>query len=154
MRQFSKLSLEDTHVGIEACKKKALEIGVPMDIAVTDESGHLVAFERMDGGLVGCIQISIDKAYTASVLGVSTEEEGGAAQPGGPDFGINSSCGGRFIIFAGGIPIKSNKTVVGAVGCSSGTSQQDAEVAQAGVTAIERHIKNDIVEKADSIKLA
>jgi uncharacterized protein GlcG (DUF336 family) len=140
MKQFPKLSVDDVLVGVKACEKKAEEIGVPMDIAVTDESGLLLMFERMDGGLVGCIQIAIDKAYTASVLGVRTEEEGVAAQPGGPDFGINSSAGGRFIIFAGGIPIKYGKVVVGAVGCSSGTSQQDAEVAQAGVSAIEQHL--------------
>jgi uncharacterized protein GlcG (DUF336 family) len=140
MKQFPKLSNEEVRIGVEACRKKALDIGVPMDIAVTDESGFLLGFERMDGGLVGCIQIAIDKAFTASVLGVRTEEEGISAQPGGPDFGINSSCGGRFIIFAGGIPITYAKTVVGAIGCSSGTSQQDAEVAQAGVAAIEQHI--------------
>src|SRR5208282_664884 len=140
MKQFPKLSNEEVQIGIEACRKKALEIGVSMDIAVTDESGFLLGFERMDGGIVGCIQIAIDKAYTASVLGVRTEEEGSSAQPGGPDFGINSSSGGRLIIFAGGIPIKYGKIVVGAIGCSSGTSQQDAEVAQAGVAAIEQNI--------------
>lgn len=125
---------------MESCRKKAIEIGVPMDIAVVDESGNLLAFERMNGGVIGCIQIAIDKAYTAAVLGVRTEEEGKIAQPGGPEFGINSSCGGRFVIFAGGVPVRFGKTVVGAVGCSSGTVDQDSLVAQTGAAAIEKHL--------------
>ena len=140
MIQFQKLTVGDALIGIDACTKKALEIGVPMDIAIVDESGNLLLFERMDGALIGSVQIAIDKAYTAAVLGVRTEEEGKIAQSGGSEFGINSSCGGRIIIFAGGVPIKYGKTVVGAVGCSSGTVDQDSKVAQAGATTIEEHI--------------
>jgi uncharacterized protein GlcG (DUF336 family) len=140
MNQFPKLTIEDVHVGIEACRRKAAEIGVPMDIAIVDESGLLLAFERMNGAIIGCIQIAIDKAYTSAVLGIRTEDEGKVAQPGRPEFGINSACGGRMIIFAGGVPIKYGKTVVGAVGCSSGTVDQDSAVAQAGASAIERHL--------------
>jgi uncharacterized protein GlcG (DUF336 family) len=140
MIEFPKLTIEDCYVGIEACRKRATEIGVPMDIAVVDESGNLLAFERMNGGVIGCIQIAIDKAYTSAVLGVRTEEEGKIAQPGGPEFGINSSCGGRFVIFAGGVPVKLGKTVVGAVGCSSGTVDQDSLVAQTGAAAMESHL--------------
>lgn len=140
MIEFPKLTIEDCAVGMESCRKKAIEIGVPMDIAVVDESGNLLAFERMNGGVIGCIQIAIDKAYTAAVLGVRTEEEGKIAQPGGPEFGINSSCGGRFVIFAGGVPVRFGKTVVGAVGCSSGTVDQDSLVAQTGAAAIEKHL--------------
>jgi len=139
-----KLTARDVRIGIEACRKKAGEIGVPMDIAIADEGGNLLAFERMDGALVGCIQIAIDKAYTSAVLGIRTEEEGKVAQPGGPEFGISSAAGGRFIIFAGGIPVRSGKMVLGAVGCSSGTVEQDAAVAQAGVTAIEESLGKQI----------
>jgi len=131
-------------VGIEAAKKKATEIGVPMDIAVVDEAGNILAFERMDGGLVGSIQIAIDKAYTASVLRLPTGEEGKIAQPGGPDFGINSTCGGRIVIFAGGVPVKLDKLVLGAVGCSSGTVEEDTSVAEAGVSAIEACLKAQV----------
>ena len=137
MIQVPKLTLEDAKVGMEAAKKKASEIGVPMDIAVVDEAGNILTFERMDGGLVGSIQIAIDKAYTAAVLRLSTGEEGKIAQPGGPDFGINSTCNGRIVIFAGGVPVKFNKLVIGAVGCSSGTVEEDTAVAEAGVIAIE-----------------
>jgi uncharacterized protein GlcG (DUF336 family) len=135
--QVPELTIEEGHLGIKACKRKAVEIDAPMDIAIVDEAGNLLAFERMDRALVGCIQIAIDKAYTSAVLGIRTEEEGRVAQPGGLEYGINSACGGRFIIFAGGVPIRLGKTVVGAVGCSSGTVEQDSAVAQAGATAIE-----------------
>jgi len=94
----------------------------------------------MDGAIVGCIQVAIDKAYTAAVLCLRTEEEGIIAQPGGAEFGINSSHGGRIMLLAGGVPIRYGKTVVGAVGCSSGTVDQDAAVANAGAAAIEEHI--------------
>lgn len=144
MIQFPKLTLEDARVGIEAAKKKATEINVPMDIAVVDEAGNILAFERMDGGLVGSIQIAIDKAYTASVLRLPTGEEGKIAQPGGPDFGINSTCGGRIVIFAGGVPVKLDKLVLGAVGCSSGTVEEDTSVAEAGVSAIEACLKAQV----------
>lgn len=144
MIQFPKLTLEDARVGIEAAKKKATEINVPMDIAVVDEAGNILAFERMDGGLVGSIQIAIDKAYTASVLRLPTGEEGKIAQPGGPDFGINSTCGGRIVIFAGGVPVKLDKLVLGAVGCSSGTVEEDTSVAEAGVSAIEASLKAQV----------
>jgi uncharacterized protein GlcG (DUF336 family) len=141
MIQVPKLTLYDALVGMTAAKKKATEIGAPMDIAVVDDAGNILAFERMNGGLVGCIQIAIDKAYTAAVLGLPTGEEGKIAQPGGPDFGINSTCGGRIVIFAGGVPIRYGKFVLGAVGCSSGTVEQDTAVAEAGVFAIEKSLK-------------
>jgi uncharacterized protein GlcG (DUF336 family) len=131
-----KLTIDDAHVGLEACRKKALEIGVPMDIAVVDDSGSLLAFERMEGALLGCIQIAIAKAYTAAVLGIATGEEAKMAQPGQPEFGINTLSGGRITILAGGIPIIPKKSILGAVGCSSGTVDQDTAVAQAGVNAI------------------
>jgi len=141
MIQVPKLTLDDALVGMTAAKEKATEIGVAMDIAVVDDAGNILAFERMNGGLVGCIQIAIDKAYTAAVLGLPTGEEGKIAQPGGPDFGINSTCGGRIVIFAGGVPIRYGKFVLGAVGCSSGTVEQDTAVAEAGVSAIEKSLK-------------
>jgi uncharacterized protein GlcG (DUF336 family) len=134
--QVPKLTTEDAHVALEACRRKAVEIGVPMDIAITDEGGNLLMFERMDGGLVGCIQIAIDKAYTAAVLGIPTAEEGKMAQPGESEYGANSLCGGRIVILGGGIPIKFKNMTLGAVGCSSGTVDQDTSVAEAGVAAL------------------
>ena len=138
MIQVPKMTIEDARTGIEACKKKAAEIGVPMDIAIVDEGGNLLAFERMDGALVGCIQIAIDKAYTSAVLGIRTEEEGKLAQPGGPEYGANTACGGRLIILAGGVPVRFGDALLGGVGCSSGTVEEDAAVAQAGADTIEK----------------
>jgi uncharacterized protein GlcG (DUF336 family) len=135
-----KLTSEDAQFALKACRRKALEIGAPMDIAVVDDGGNLLAFERMDGALVGCIQIAIDKAYTSAVLGISTAEEGKMAQPGGPEYGINSLCGGRIAILGGGIPIKYNNTIIGAIGCSSGTVDQDITVANAGITALTKKL--------------
>jgi uncharacterized protein GlcG (DUF336 family) len=142
-----KLTISDAQLGLIACRKKAAEIQVAQDIAIADESGNLLLFERMDGAIIGCIQIAIDKAYTAAVLGIRTEEEGRIAQPGGPEYGINSAAGGRLIIFGGGIPIKYGKSVIGAVGCSSGTVDQDMAVAQAGVDAIEESFRKQNVIK-------
>jgi len=107
-----------------------------MDIAVTDEAGNLLTFERMDGAVLGCIQVAIDKAYTSAILGCRTADEGKLAQPGQPDFGANTLCGGRIVILGGGVPIAFKNTVVGAVGCSSGTVDQDIAVAEAGVAAL------------------
>jgi uncharacterized protein GlcG (DUF336 family) len=107
-----------------------------MDIAVTDEAGNLLTFERMDGAVLGCIQVAIDKAYTSAILGVPTADEGKLAQPGQPDYGANTLCGGRIVILGGGVPIIFKNAVVGAVGCSSGTVDQDTAVAEAGVAAL------------------
>jgi len=126
---------------LEACRKKASEIGVAMDIAIVDEGGNLLAFERMDDALIGSIQIAIDKAYTSAVLGIPTANEGRLAQPGQPEYGINTLSGGRLAILGGGIPITHKKRVVGAIGCSSGTVDQDATVADAGAAALLKSLK-------------
>jgi uncharacterized protein GlcG (DUF336 family) len=136
MIQTFKLTSDDTRLALEACRRKSREIGVAMDIAIVDEGGNLLAFERMDSALIGSIQIAIDKAYTSAVLGIPTADEGKLAQPGQPEYGINTLSGGRIAILGGGVPIIHRKKVIGAIGCSSGTVDQDASVAEAGVTAI------------------
>jgi uncharacterized protein GlcG (DUF336 family) len=90
-----------------------------------------MAFERMDGALLGCIQI--EKAYTSAVLGISTADEGKLAQPSQPEYGVNTIAGRRYVILGRGVSIIHEKKIVGAVGCSSGTVDQNAAVAQAGV---------------------
>jgi uncharacterized protein GlcG (DUF336 family) len=137
MIQSLKLSSKEIDAIVAACKKKAQEIGMPMDIAVVDEGGNLLHFERMDGAIVGGISLAIDKAYTAAIFGIRTEELGRTALPGGPDFGISSSDHGRITIFGGGVPIIFENHLLGAVGCSSGgTSEQDSAVATAGAGAL------------------
>ena len=133
MRTVPKLSLEDANNIVSACIDKAVEIGVDMDIAVTDDGGHLIAFQRMDGARIASITISIDKAFTASAARKPTREYGQTAQPGQPAYGINTSSQGRFSLIAGGLPLFAKEFIVGGIGCSSGHPDQDEAVAQAGV---------------------
>ncbi len=133
MRTVPKLNLDDANNIVSACIDKALEIGVDMDIAITDDGGHLIAFQRMDGARITSIAIAIDKAFTASAARKPTREYGLSAQPGQPAYGINTSSQGRFSLIAGGIPLFADEIIVGGVGCSSGHPDQDEVVAQAGV---------------------
>jgi len=135
MLTIKRLDLEDARRLLKGARDKATEIGVPMCIAITDESGNLVAFERMDGGKVTSITIAIDKSYTASGAKKATHEYGEASQPGAPAYGIGSAIGGRLMVVGGGLPVIVDGEVVGGIGVSSGTPMQDREVAQAGLDA-------------------
>ena len=115
---------------------KAEEIGQPMNIAVVDAGGNLVSHVRMDGAWLGSIDISINKAFTARAFDMPTRDLGGESQSGGSLFGINTTNDGRIVIFAGGIPLREGDEVVGAIGVSGGTVDQDQEVAEAGVRAL------------------
>nr|WP_314260740.1 heme-binding protein [uncultured Devosia sp.] len=139
MLTTTRLDIEDARTIIAAARDKANDIGVPMCIAIADDSGNLIAFERMDGGKVTSITIATDKAYTAAAARKATHEYGAASQPGAPAYGINSAIGGRLMVVGGGLPVLSNGTVVGAIGVSSGTPAQDQVVAQAGVDAFGGH---------------
>jgi uncharacterized protein GlcG (DUF336 family) len=127
------ITLERARGVIAAAERKAQEIGQPMNIAVVDAGGNLVSHARMDGAWLGSIDISINKAYTARAFDMSTQDLGGEAGSGGSLFGINTTNDGRIVIFAGGIPLTEGGEVVGAVGVSGGTVEQDQEVAEAGV---------------------
>jgi uncharacterized protein GlcG (DUF336 family) len=120
---------------IDAGRAKADEIGVPMNIAVVDDGGNLVAFARMDDAWLGSIDIAQNKAFTARAFDMPTRDLAPLAQPGNPLYGIEASNHGRLIVFAGGIPLVSDDRVVGAVGVSGGSVEQDQEVAEAGVAA-------------------
>src|SRR5919106_4751275 len=120
---------------IAAAEKKASEIGQPMNIAVVDEGGNLVSHVRMDGAWIGSIDISINKAFTSRAFDISTKDLAQHSQSGGQFFGIHVSNHGRIMIFAGGIPLKRDGKVVGAIGVSGGSGDQDHAVAEAGATA-------------------
>jgi len=135
MITVKRLDLADAAVLLEGARAKASEIGVPMCIAITDEGGNLVAFERMDGGKVTSITIAIDKAFTAAGAKKATHEYGEVSQPGKPVYGIASAIGGRLMVVGGGLPVVVDSDVVGGIGVSSGTPAQDREVAQAGIDA-------------------
>jgi uncharacterized protein GlcG (DUF336 family) len=129
------MTLADARRVIAAAEKKAQEIGQPMNIAVADEGGNLVSHVRMDGAWLGSIDISINKAYTARAFDIATKDLASHSQSGGQFFGIHASNHGRIMIFAGGIPLKKDGVVVGAVGVSGGSGDQDHSVAEAGAAA-------------------
>ena len=129
------IKLQDARRVIAAAEKKATEIGQPMNIAVADMGGNLIAHVRMDKAWLGSIDISIKKAFTARAFDISTKELSKLAQPGGAFYGIHASNAGKVMIFAGGIPLKRGEEVVGAIGVSGGSGEQDQDVAEAGATA-------------------
>jgi uncharacterized protein GlcG (DUF336 family) len=129
------VTLADARRVIAAAEKKAAEIGQPMNIAVADAGGNLVAHARMDGAWIGSIDISINKAFTARAFDISTRDLSAHSQSGGQFFGIHVSNNGRIMIFAGGIPLRSEGKVVGAIGVSGGSGEQDHAVAEAGAAA-------------------
>ena len=129
------VTLDDARKIIAAAERKAKELGQPMNIAVADGGGNLVAHVRMDEAWLGSIDISIKKAFTARAFDISTKELAKHSQSGGEFFGINVSNDGRVMIFAGGIPLRRAGKVVGAVGVSGGSGEQDQAVAEAGATA-------------------
>lgn len=135
MKTVTRIDLNDARKLIVGAAAHADQIGVPMCIAITDESGQLVAFERMEGGKVTSTTIAIDKAFTAAAAKKATHEYGASSQPGAAAYGINSAIGGRLMIVGGGLPIFWEGQVVGGVGVSSGTPAQDQAVAQAGIDA-------------------
>ena len=129
------VTLADARRVISAAEVKAHEIGQPMNIAVADEGGNLVAHIRMDGAWLGSIDISIKKAFTARAFDITTKDLATHSQSGGQFFGIHASNDGRIMIFAGGIPLKKDGKVVGAIGVSGGSGDQDHAVAEAGAAA-------------------
>jgi uncharacterized protein GlcG (DUF336 family) len=130
------LTLADARKIIAAAQKKATEIGQPMNVAVVDDGGNLLAFERMENAWRGSIDISINKAWTSRAFDIATKDLAKHSQSGDQFFGIHVSNGGRVMIFAGGVPLKQGGKVVGGLGISGGTGEQDQAVAEAGAAAL------------------
>ncbi len=137
-QQVRTLGLEEARQLISAAQKKAEELGIPYNIAVVDAGGNLIAHARMDGAWLGSINISINKAWTARAFDMPTGELAKMAQSGKPLFGINSTNHEKVVIFAGGNPIKVGDVVIGALGASGGTVDQDQKVADAAVEAFQK----------------
>ena len=129
------ITLADARRIIAAAEQKADEIRQPMNIAVVDGGGNLVAHVRMDKAWIGSVDISIKKAWTARAFDISTKELAELSQSGDQFFGIHASNNGRVMIFAGGVPLKRGDEVVGAIGVSGGMGKQDQAVAEAGAGA-------------------
>ena len=130
------VSLEDARRVTAAAEERAQEIGQPQNIAVVDAGGNLVSHVRMDGAWIGSVDVAINKAFTARAFDLPTAELAADSQPGGQFYGIQESNKGRVVIFAGGIPLKRDGEVVGAVGVSGGDGEQDTAVAEAAAGAL------------------
>jgi uncharacterized protein GlcG (DUF336 family) len=130
------ISLKEARHVIAAAEAKAIDIGQPMNIAVVDGGGNLVSHVRMDGAWIGSIDISINKAFTARAFDISTAQLSENSQPGQQFYGIQNSNHGRVMIFAGGVPLRRNGSVVGAIGVSGGSGKQDQAVATTGASAV------------------
>ena len=130
------VTLEDARRVIAAAEKKADEIGQPMNIAVVDGGGNLIAHVRQDGAWMGSIDISISKAWTSRAFDIQTKDLGDNSQPTQQFFGIHTTNGGKVAIFAGGVPLLRDGVVVGGLGVSGGSGEQDQTVAEAGAAAL------------------
>lgn len=130
------ITLQNAQGVVESARQRAQEIGIPMNIAVVDEGNNLMAFARMEGAWLGSIDISQGKAYTARAFDMPTKDLAPLCQPGQPLYGIQASNQGHLVIFPGGIPLTENGMIVGAVGVSGGTVDQDHDVAAAGAASL------------------
>lgn len=131
MRSIDTISLDDARRIIAAGEDRAQQIGQPSNIAVVDAGGNLVAHVRMDGAWIGSVDIAINKAFTARAFDIATADLADNAGPGDQFFGISGSNQGRVMIFAGGIPLREDGRIIGGVGVSGGSGDQDQTVAEA-----------------------
>lgn len=129
------VTLNEARRVIAAAQDRARAIGQPQNVAVVDDGGNLVAFERMDSAWRGSIDIAINKAWTARAFDIETKTLAESSQSGGPFFGIHVSNGGRVMIFAGGVPLIRDGEIVGGLGISGGDGAQDQTCAEAGAAA-------------------
>lgn len=132
-RPMVSVSLAEARRIIDAGERKATELQIPYNIAVVDAGGGLVAHARMDGAWLGSIAIAVDKAWTARAFDMSTEDLARITQSGQSGFGLNTTNASRVVIFGGGLPIKANGIVIGAVGASGGSVDDDIAVAHAAL---------------------
>lgn len=131
-----KITTRQARAVIAGGEARASEIGVPVNIAVLDAGVHLKTFSRMDGALLGSIDIAIGKAKTAALFGTTTEAIGEFCRPGGTSPGLEQTNGG-LVVFAGGMPLsRPGGPVIGAVGVSGGSVAQDREIAEAAAAAL------------------
>ena len=133
MLTIKRLSIVEAQLLIDGAAARARAIGIPMCIAVCDESGHLICFDSMDGGKVSSISIAIDKAFTGAVARRGTHIYNELCVPGKPTFGIHITNEGHFSIIGGGLPVWVDGEIVGGIGVSSGSAEEDQLCAEAAV---------------------
>lgn len=138
-RNNPKLTLEGAQLVLTAAQARAVEIKVPMDIAIVDDGGHLLAFARMDGAKLSSVEIAVRKAHCAAIRRLpSAPARTGEEVNVVLSLGLSLATQGRQIPVRGGIPLLVDGVCVGAIGVSNGTEDQDVDVAQAGARALER----------------
>ncbi|MBW9118065.1 heme-binding protein [Rhizobium cauense] len=135
-RLIATLTLDDAKLMLSASEAKAAEFGIAYNIAVVDAGGHLIAFVRQDDALIGSIDLAIKKAVTSRLFDKKTDYLAELAQPGAPLFGIDQSNDGNVVIFGGGLPVVRDGQLIGAVGASAGSVEQDIAVTQAAVSVM------------------
>jgi len=141
MISVPRLDINDARLLIKGARNKSDELELAMCIAISDDSGNLIAFERMDNAKAHSILISQDKAYTSGAARKATHEYNEVNVPGSLTFGIDSECGGRISSVGGGYPILINEIHLGGIGVSGGTPQQDMDVSRAGIEFFQANMK-------------
>lgn len=134
--QAAGLTLKAATTLMKAAKAAARELGVPISVAVVDQGGQLVAFERMDTADLVTIQLAQDKAWTALMNRMPTRDLAPLVQPGAEFYGYESIGRGRTIVFAGGMPVDIGGVLVGGVGVSGGSVEQDQQIVDAALAAL------------------
>jgi glc operon protein GlcG len=138
-RNHPKLTLEGARAVLAAAQRRANDISVPMDVAVVDDGGHLIVFERMDGAKPSSIAISLVKAQAAAMRRAATGPAMAGDQVNVPlALGLAIANPAHQTPIRGGVPLVVDGQVIGAVGASAGTEDQDLDVARAGAAAIEK----------------
>ena len=136
LHEFREIGLDAALRLLDAVRAEAGREGLAVAVAVVDRGGHVVASARMDGAALGAMTLAVDKAYTAVLWQVPTGEFMASTQPGGADWGFNTTTGGRVVVYAGGLPIMPGDELVGGLGVSGGTGEQDEACARAALTAL------------------
>ncbi|HEY3766898.1 MAG TPA: heme-binding protein [Gaiellales bacterium] len=135
LRQYREIGVDAALELIAHVRAEAARQGLAVAVAVADRGGNAVASARMDGAALGAMALAVDKAYTAVLWQVPTGEFMSSTQPGGDDWGFNTTTGGRVVVYAGGLPIFAGGELVGGLGVSGGTGAQDEACARAALTA-------------------
>ncbi|WP_237401025.1 GlcG/HbpS family heme-binding protein [Rhodovulum sulfidophilum] len=130
------LSLAEAEAIAARAQAASVAMGVPVVISVADATGDQILFHRMEGSLPASAALAPGKAWTAAAFRMGTDELGRLAQPGGMLFGVESTHDGRVVAFGGGLPVRRGGTVVGAVGISGGTVDEDMAIARQALNGI------------------
>jgi uncharacterized protein GlcG (DUF336 family) len=134
---MTKMTLKLANMLIEVSERKAKALGISQVIAIVDDGGNLIAFQRMDDARLASVEIAQNKAWTAVAMKMPTSNLAKLAVPNGALYGINTTNHGRVVILGGGIPLVKDGRVMGAIGVSGSSSDQDVEVARAAVQVFE-----------------